>query len=307
MTATVALERVYLPMRLGELTLGGANLRMSVDKTHFLQNHAPRIPPPDQVDGDGHLVRSCPVDTPLPRLALTDGYLRYVPKQYLRHYIDLTMGWEAYQQQFSGKTRQTLRRKVRKFAKVSGGELEWRCYRSAEEIDTFHRLAREVSRQTYQERLLDAGLPNSEAFLDLSRQRAEQDRLRAYLLFLDDEPVAYLYCPARDGVLFYSFLGYRPDVAHLSPGTVLQWLVLESLFAEGRFQVFDFCAGDSSHKAHFGSAHKYCADLYFIRRRPRPLALGLSHAALDGVSGLAAGVLERLGVKQRIKRLIRRQ
>jgi len=306
MTASAALQRVHLPMRLGELTLGGANLRMSVDNTHFLQNRAPRIPAADQVDGDGHLVRSCPVDTPLPRLSFAGGYLRYVPRQYLRHYIDLTMGWEAYQQQFSGKTRQTLRRKVRKFAKVSGGELDWRCYRSPEEVDRFHELAREVSRQTYQERLLDAGLPDSEAFLSLSRQRAEKDQLRAYLLFFHGEPVAYLYCPAHDQVLLYSFLGYRPDVAHLSPGTVLQWLVLESLFAEGRFQVFDFCAGDSPHKAHFGSAHQYCADLYYIRRRPRPLVVGLSHAALDSVSGLAAGALERLGVKQRIKRLLRR-
>ena len=306
MTASTTLQPVHLPMRLGELTIGSARLRMSVDNTHFLQNRAPRLPVAVETGGDGHLIRSCPVDTPLPRLALTDGYLRYVPRQYLRHYIDLTMGWEAYQQQFSGKTRQTLRRKVRKFAKVSGGEVDWRCYRSPEEVDRFHELARQVSQQTYQERLLDAGLPDTDAFLALSRERAERDQLRAYLLFLDDEPVAYLYCPARDRVLLYSFLGYRPDVSHLSPGTVLQWLVLESLFEEGRFEVFDFCAGDSPHKAHFGSAHQYCADLYYLRRRPRALAVGLSHAALDGISGLAAGILERLGVKQRVKRLLRR-
>lgn len=304
--ASYPIESVSLALRVGELTLGDVRLRMSVDNRHFLQR--PTVQTPELVGGgaDGHLSRSQPVEGPLPRLSWVEGYLRYVPNQYMRHYIDLDMGWEAYQAKFSSKSRQTLRRKVRKFADASGGTIDWRTYRTPEEIETFRGLAREVSRLTYQERLLNAGLPDDAAFAERAARLAAADQVRAYLLFLEDEPVAYLYCPARNSALLYAYLGYHPDVAALSPGTVLQWQVLESLFQEGRFRYFDFAPGDSPHKALFGSAHQPCADVYYLRRRPRPLALGLAHAATTLGSDSVSAALSRLGVKQSLKRFLRR-
>ena len=44
----------------------------------------------------------------------------------------------------------------------------------------------------------------------------------------------------REGIVDYAYLGYDPDYLHLSVGTVLQWLALDSLFAERRFRFFDF-------------------------------------------------------------------
>lgn len=306
MTPDYPMERVYLPLRMGEITLGNVMLRMSVDNRHFLQRPATPVPDAANLTADGHLARSQPVTGTLPRLSRVDGYVRYVPSQYMRHYIDLGMGWEAYQAKFSSKSRQTLRRKVRKFAEASGGTIDWRTYRTPEELETFRSLARDVSRLTYQERLLNAGLPDDAAFVERSARLAAQDQVRAYLLFLNDEPVAYLYCPARDSALIYAYLGYHPDFAALSPGTVLQWRVLESLFQEGRFRYFDFAPGDSPHKTLFGSAHQPCADIYYLRRRPRALALGLAHAATTLGSDSIASALSRLGFKQSLKRLLRR-
>ncbi|WP_018994411.1 GNAT family N-acetyltransferase [Thioalkalivibrio sp. ALJ2] len=304
--ARYPVERVRLALRIGEITLGDVSLRMSVDNRHFLQRPAAQAPYAGDAVADGHLARSQPVEGPLPRLSWVAGYLRYVPSQYMRHYIDLDMGWAGYQAKFSSKSRQTMRRKVRKFADASGGTIDWRTYRTPEEIETFRSLAREVSRLTYQERLLNAGLPDDDAFAERSARLAAADQVRAYLLFLDGEPVAYLYCPARDSALVYAYLGYHPKVAALSPGTVLQWLVLESLFQEGRFRYFDFAPGDSPHKALFGSAHQLCADVYYLRRRPRPLALGLAHAATTLASDAVSAALSRLGFKQSLKRFLRR-
>ena len=303
---SASLEPVCLPLRLGEITLSDLWLCMSVDKTHFLDNHDPDIPHAAKAMGDGHLVRSCPLDKPLPRLSFFNGYVRYVPTQYRRHYIDLSIGWESYQSQFSSKSRQTLRRKIRKFAEASNGRIDWRCYTRPEDLTEFYALAREVSKVTYQERLLDAGLPDNPKFVERSRQLASMDRLRAYLLFLNAEPVAYLYCPVQDGVLLYEYLGYTPSAASLSPGTVLQWFALESLFVEGRFRVFDFSEGDGSHKAYFGSDHQICADLYLLKPRARPIAVALSHATVTAFSDGGTWVADRLGLKQRVKRMIRR-
>ncbi len=78
---------------------------------------------------------------------------------------------------------------------------------------------------------------------------ASTDSVRAYVLFLHGKAVAYLCCPVVNGVLLYSYLGYDPKHADLSPGTVLQYLVFESLFEEKRFRAFDFTEGQGEHKS----------------------------------------------------------
>jgi CelD/BcsL family acetyltransferase involved in cellulose biosynthesis len=299
-------ESVSLPLRLGEFTLGTSRLQLSIDNTHFLDSRTQEHPTVT-AGSDGHLIRSYPIDTRLPRFALRHGYLRYVPRQYQRHYIDLTVGWDAYQKQFSSKSRQTLRRKLKRFAQESdNGSIDWRQYIRPDEMEGFHQLARQVSSTTYQERLLDAGIPDDRDFLEGMKQLASEDRVRAFLLFLKGEPVAYLYCPATDGVLFYEYLGYTPDSARLSPGTVLQWLALESLFKEDQFRIFDFTAGDGAHKEYFGSHHQTCADVYYIRPGLKPLTVTLNHALVTGLSDLTTWIMDRLGIKARIKRLLRR-
>jgi hypothetical protein len=68
-------------------------------------------------------------------------------------------------------------------------------------------------------------------------------QVRAYLLFDGERP--YLYCPVQGDVVIYRYLGYDPDYARMSVGTVLQWLALEELFREARFRMFDFTEGES--------------------------------------------------------------
>ncbi len=304
MTDKPSVEDVRLPIRLGELMLGRMTLRLSVDKTHFLE--APEGTSPPRVTGPhGHLVRSSPAAGSIGRLRLVNGTIRYVPQTYRRHYIDLSQDWTSYQQQFSGKSRQSLRRKVRKFAKASGGELDCRVYRRPEEIRTFLELARQVARVSYQERLLDAALPDDLKFQARALALAERDSVRGYLLFLEGRPVAYLYCPAQEGVLLYRYLGYRPDAAPLSPGTVLQWLALESLFEEDRFRAFDFCEGDGPHKAFFGTHHRVCGDIYWLRPWPKPLSALVLQLSSRTVSGLLARSLDRFGLKGPLKKALR--
>src|SRR5439155_2345862 len=123
--------------------------------------------------------------------------------------------FDDYMARFSAKSRSTLRRKVRRFTAAPGARL--REYRAPQEMDEFFRLARALSRKTYQEALYDKGLPASDGFRQRLLAMAGEDGVRGYILFLHDRPIAYLYCPAHDGVLLYENLGYDPEAAALSP------------------------------------------------------------------------------------------
>lgn len=233
------------------------------------------------------------------------GFLIGAREHYARHYIDMTGSFDDYLGRFSGKTRSTLRRKTRRFETASGGSLDLRAYGTVEEIDEFIGLAQPLSRKTYQARLLDAGLPEGEAAHAESRDLAAKDRLRAFLLFLDGAPVAYLYLPVMRETLVYAYLGFDPDHASLSPGTVLQLAALERLFAENRFHYFDFTEGDGAHKALFGTDSVDCAS--FLMLRPT-WANRLTLASVRGFDcAIATGkqLARRIGLEAAIRRVLR--
>lgn len=306
MNLPVVEQTVWLPLRLGYRTLAEPRRQMQVLQLHFTRLRPEHVTTlaAEHPDSDC-LVRSLPVEAALPRLSRFAGRLRFVTSQYRRHYIDLTTDWGEYQARFSSKTLQGMRRKLRKFAAASDGTIDWRQYRAPGEMAEFYRLARQVSTRTYQERLLDAGLPDGDDFATGLMERAREDRARGYLLFLHGEPIAYLYCPVDDGVLRYDYLGYLQDHAALSPGTVLQWLVIEDLYKEGGYRMFDFTAGEGAHKALFGKDCQLCADVYLLRPTASNYALVGAWMAADTTSKLASRALERLGLKSRLRRSMR--
>ncbi len=260
-----------------------------------------RVPP----DADGLVLRSCPVAEEPARLTRLPGMLRYVPATYDRFYAELSGTFEEYLGRFGKKSRYKLKRMVRQFDEHTGGEGRWRAFRTPGEMAEWYAAARALSKQTYQERLLDAGLPEGKAFERELAERAGRDAVRAYLLYSGGRGVAYVYCTVSGDVVEYNRIGYDPDFRDLSPGTVLAHHMMESLFAEGRFRLFDFGQGGGVHKERFATGSTRCADLYYFRPTLRNRLLLRLHAGIDALSEGVGRLLERLNLKSAIRRAIR--
>jgi hypothetical protein len=173
-------------------------------------------------------------------------------------------------------------------------------------MDEFLRLAREVSKKTYQERLLGVGLPSDEQFRQQLYTLACRDLSRGYILFYDATPIAYLFCSIREGgILIYRYLGYDPKFEAWSPGTVLQYLVLEKLFNEDGVQMLDFTEGEGAQKKFFSTGSTRCADVYYFRRTSKNWLILCVHTAVDSISAFGVQVLNLLGMKTWVKRLFR--
>ena len=256
-------------------------------------------------DSYGFLIRGQPIAAWLPAISRIGDYLCYDPLQYQHCYIDFGLTFEKYQKKFSSKTRSTLNRKIRKYAEHSGGTIAWKTYQVPGEMRDFFRLAREVSKLTYQERLLDSGIPDTEDFIRQAESLAADQRIRAYILFDGERPVSYLYCPVYDDVLIYSYLGYDPDYLQMSVGTVLQWLAVEQLFNEGHFRYFDFTEGQSDHKRLFATNQRQCANVFLVKRTLRNMAVIYSHRSMNRFSQWLGGTLDRLGLKAKMRRFLR--
>lgn len=303
-------KSIAFNFQLGEFKLFVWHLPALISNQHFTEITNTLIPPQAAAEyfsntSEVLVMRSHPVESRIPRLTLLPQTIRYVSSYYNRYWVELTGEFDDYLKKFSTKSRNTLSRKIKKFTEFSGGELFWQEFLHINEMEAFHRLALEVSKKTYQDRLLDCGLPDSKEFLKNMLQLAEQDRVRGYILFYHNKPIAYIYCPIHDGIVFYEYVGHDPDFQRWSPGTILQFFCLKKLFEAKKLRIFDFTEGEGAHKEFFATHNKYCADIYYFRRSVRNLVMLLLHAGIDTLSRGIVRVLDKLGVKTYIKKLVR--
>lgn len=304
------LRQVPFKFQLSDLTLFSLSLPLQVRNERLIDDTAPVTtlhPPVDELltGSQGFVVRGLPLQEKARTLTRTGDFFCYVPSQYKHCYIDLRQTFREYQAKFSSKTRSTINRKIKKYGEHCDGHIPWKSYKTASEMREFFNLASNVSRSSYQQRLLNAGLPESEEFISEAETMACQDRVRAYLLFDGERPVSYLYCPVTEGVLSYSYVGYDPEYMDKSVGLVLQWLAVQALFAESRFLYFDFTEGQSDHKRLFSTHQRLCGNVFFVRRSLGNGAIVYIHMVMNLLSVWLGKTLDRLGVKAKVKRLLR--
>lgn len=258
-------------------------------------------------DADGIYRPSEPLSPTAPLLGATESHLRYIESSFQRRFIDMRTDFEGYMSKFSGKTRSTIKRKVRKFEEVSGGKIKWSAYRSVGEMDSFHSLAREISKLTYQEKLFDAGIPGGRDFLENMHELAEANAVRGFIMFSEARPISYLYLPIKDGRVIYGHLGFDPTFAKHSPGTVLQYLAMEFLFSENRYQLFDFTEGDGPHKRLFSTTERYCGNVFYLRPTIRNKCIVRLHLAVRHFLDFADSIVVKSGFKERLRQVLRGQ
>lgn len=261
---------------------------------------AAQLPPAPRPGRDGLRVLSAPRSAITAIAAQLPEALIGARQDYRRHFIDMSGSYEDYLARFSGKTRSTLRRKGRKLDKELGGYAITE-HRTAAEVERFLEAALPLSAKTYQARLLDAGLPDGAEDRAQMLAKAEAGDMRCFLLQAGSNPIAYLSLPVEGRTLVYARLGYDPDYARLSPGTVLQLEALERLFAEQRFGYFDFTEGEGAHKAMFGTDHADCASFLLLNPTFANRALIGARDAFDGAVGGAKAVAERYGALARVR------
>ncbi len=296
-----------LNFRIGARTLMAVQrdmVRVPLSLDEAREGRLPVLPPLPR-DAHGYVVTSLPEDRLEAMVYASGKMIGFVRQKYTRYYADLTGGFDAYMASLSGNARQGAKRKAKKIAQVSGGDLDIRSYRTPAELEAFHDIARRIALRTYQEKLMGEGLPASPEFIQGMLTAAAADNVRAWLLFIAGEPAAYLYCPAHGETLVYEYVGHDPAFNDLSPGAVLQIEAFRDLFDEGKFARFDFTEGDGQHKRQYATGGVPCVDLLLLRPS---LTNRVTTAALGGFNKTVAGgkaLVDAVGLEKLSKKLRR--
>jgi SAM-dependent methyltransferase len=197
-------------------------------------------------------------------LSFDRNAIRYVSYRGKRHFIDLLQEpFDNYLAKFSAKTRNTLQRKTRHFAKQSGGRADFRIYSSPEEMIEFRRQALAVSLLSYQ-REIGFGFPETAEFETNLIENAANGRVCGFVLMKENKPAAYVFCWINQDIVTYSYCGYDPEFARFSPGTVLLFLIIRWLFEQKKYRLFDLGNDSWEYKTMFStSSVKYLKVIWF--------------------------------------------
>jgi GNAT acetyltransferase-like protein len=175
--------------------------------------------------------------------AVRQGFVAYQPvPQVRRPLLRFDGTFDSYLQKFGSKHRNTIRRKIKKLRESPLGEMRLVRYETPEQVPEFLDRAVEISRKTYQWRLHQRGLSATEKLRRRLTFAAQHGWMRCYLLFCGTDAIAFLLGYQHDGRFLLDEIGHDPELSKYSAGTVLQYLVVEDLFAHDRPAIWDLQA-----------------------------------------------------------------
>ena len=251
------------------------------------------------------VIPSLPARAPMSRLAIDGGRMRYLVYRFPRYLVRMHESFDAYMSSLGSKTRYALRKAIRKVSEHADGSFEMREYRTPEEVEPFLEVAAGVSALTYQTRLLKVGLSNDEETRNRLLERARAGEFWSFVLFVRGQPISYMMGTIRAGVYRQDHGGYDPSFHALDPGRALHALALERLHESDEIDLLDFTPGGGAHKEKLSTEVVQCVDLVYFPWTPKAVFLVASHLLLQGVSRSSVRIMEALGLKTRIKQLLR--
>jgi len=228
------------------------------------------------------VVTAMPVERRFATMCFDRGALRYAARYGDRYVVDLQGSFAEYLKKFSKKSRGNLQRAAKKFG------TSIREFRSAPEISAFRDIAVAISHASYKSQL-GWGFQESENFARQLELDAAAGRIRGYVLMSDDQPAAYVFCRIDHDVIVYKHIGYDERFAHKSPGTTLLYLILQRLFDQNEFRLFDFDGTEHyAYKEFFATRAINCARVFWFRPRFLETAIFSTHWLLTAIWRLSS-------------------
>jgi hypothetical protein len=225
---------------------------------------------------------------------------------YMRRLIELPAGaqFEDYLRTLGSKTREDVRRTRRNFSVKAEEPVKTVCYTEPGQAGELAAAIAHISRKTYQYHLLGLGLENTPEHVAHLRAMAGDGWLRAYVVWIGNNPVAF-GLGYRDGETYYGHhVGYDPDISKLQPGIYLHTEAMTDLLANGICR-FDFLAGDSLYKQRMSNKSREERHFYLIPRGWPGTAYARALIMVNFLSETIGRRLEKSGLKERIKRMAR--
>ena len=225
----------------------------------------------------------------------------YFPKVENHWSMSVPIDIDLFYQARSSKHRKHLRQCVRKLERTYPSQVKMITYRKEDELEEAIKAASQISARTYQYGI-GCGFVDDFRTRTLLSGAAKLGWLRAYVLYVNDEPIAYRFALQHRRTYFGDGIGFDPKWSKLRVGTVLFLKVLENLCHEGAVDCYDFGFGDADYKRSYGDKQWLEASVIIFAPRPYPIFINMLRTSVMGLNACLEYILNRAGSAGWIKR-----
>lgn len=252
------------------------------------------------------------VDSPLRKLIdespiVRQNFAVYCPTPPAKHWlIELPETFAAYEASLGKKRRGQFRAGERKLSAACGAPVRIQRVTTLEDLPEYFEGVASISKVSWQGQklgqVIEPGSPAAKRIEDFTRKKW----FRGYLLRTDRDVIAFVIGFQSDGVYDYQKIGYDPKWAAFSPGNVMLYRLIEDLCTHDPAKLIDLGGGDSQYKRVFGTASFEEQNVYLMRRSAYTGIARATHGAFTAVSSAARAGLQRTGLLERARRVLRR-
>jgi hypothetical protein len=210
---------------------------------------------------------------------------------------------EFIEQQMGKRSRQWARKSLRKIEKDFQGEVSYGCYSAPHDVGKLLEDVITVAKKTYQWGL-GLGFKDTEENRRRFRLEADKGWLRGYVLYLENEPVAFWVSSVYQDTVYLAFTGFDPNFREYEVGSVLFFWMVRDLCRQNMRRM-DFGLGASFYKERFCDSKFLETTMSVFTLSFRGVSLNLVRLLTQGPSQLFQSLLVRSGLEQKIKKLWR--
>ena len=209
--------------------------------------------------------------------------------------------YDAFLASLSPSTLKSVRRYSRRLEKSFGDRLSFRIFRGASEGDRVFTDLAAVARKTYQH-ALGVAFAQSEFERRIERLLMNRGWFRAYVLYLDGEPISFWHGHAYRGAFFIGIPGYDPAYTDLRVGNYVLYRLIEDLCADDAIDTLDFGWGEAEYKRRLSTRSRLEQDVHLFAPTAKGCLTNVARSSLlTGVTGVRS-LLARTEMIDPIKR-----
>lgn len=213
--------------------------------------------------------------------------------------------YEAYLQTLGKKSRQNLQRTTRKLFREQNARVE--LYRDESQVAPFLDDLDTIFKNTWQARTFGYKPRNDRKSLDFYQNIAREGWLRSYILYIDDQPVAFEHVFQFGQWFEFRECGFDSDWSSYGVGSIAILLALKDIFDETDSAVtVDFGIGEAPYKKTFGNQTREIAavNLYSMSAKAFPVILQKYLLVLER---LIRELVRRFNIERFVRKLLKRQ
>ncbi len=215
--------------------------------------------------------------------------------------LDVPDSYDAFMQSLSKSTRDGAKRYAKKLEKEYGDRLALEVFRDVADSDRVFADLQRVAAKTYQHGL-GVAFGQTEAQRRLTRALMERGWFRAYVLYLDAEPIAFWHGYAYRDTFATGVPGFDRAHAELRVGNYVLLKLIADLCDDPAMHTLDYGFGDAEYKRRFGTRCRFEQDVHLFARSFKGLRVNLLRSGLTAAAGGARRGLTRGNLLDRLKR-----